>query len=279
MVNQVKVEFLKLKYSNISKAILILFGAGIILYMVFSLSGEGTQLLISEGDEEINTEIHGMIGFLAFTFEDLAEPQFNEILQSAMSGNVFVWIFILILVIQFFNYDYNSGTVKLPIAYGVNRIKIFLAKFLTIVVYTGVLYGLFSVVTFIYTCVYADYAPKSSEILEYLGYVGVNYLVMISFILLCLIVSICLRNIGIISVVMCLFTLGGAILYTGIWQRFHSYTVLRYFIMLNPLYYWMNVGTLRLDYGILNEMVVYFVFGLFVLLPISIVLIRRQEIK
>jgi len=39
------------------------------------------------------------------------------------------------------------------------------------------------------------------------------------------------------------------------------------------------MGTLRLDYGIMNEMVIYFAFGVFILLPISIVLIRKQEVK
>jgi len=279
MINQVKAEFLKLKYSNIFKAVPVLLGVGVILYVVFSLSGGGTQLLVSEGDEEVNTAIQGMIGFLAFTFEDLNNPQFDEILQSAMSCNVFLWIFILILVVQFFNYDYNSGTIKLPIAYGISRIKIFMAKFLTIVIYAGTFYVLFSAFTFLYTCMNVNYSPTSSEVLRYLGYVGVNYLVMISFILICLIVSICLKNIGVISTVMCLFTLGSAILYTGVWQQFHSYHILRYFIQLNPLYYWMNMGTLRLDYGIMNEMVIYFAFGVFILLPISIVLIRKQEVK
>lgn len=279
MNSQIKAEFFKLRYSNIFKAIPILFGVGMILYVIFSLSGGGTQLLISEGDEEVNTTIHGMIGFLAFTFEDLNKPQFEEILKSAMSGNVFLWIFVLVLVVQFFNYDYNLGTIKLPIAYGVGRIKIFLAKFLLIIIYSGVFYLLFSTVTFIYTCIYASYSPNSSEVLKYLEYTGLNYLVMISYILLCLIASICLKNIGIISTVMCLYTLGGAIIYTGVWQQFHSYSILRYFIQLNPLYYWMNMGTLRLDYGIINEMMIYFLFGMFILLPISIALIRKQEFK
>ena len=52
MYNQLKSEFLKLKYSKLFIAVPILFLAGLILYGSFSLSAGGTQLFVSEGDEE-----------------------------------------------------------------------------------------------------------------------------------------------------------------------------------------------------------------------------------
>lgn len=64
MISQMRAEFLKLKYSSIFKAMPVLFVVGMVLYITFSLSGSGTQLLVSEGDEEINTSLHGIIGFL-----------------------------------------------------------------------------------------------------------------------------------------------------------------------------------------------------------------------
>lgn len=279
MINQIRAEFLKLRYSGIFKAMPILFAVGLILYISFGISGGGTQLFVSEGDEEINTALQGVVGFFAFTFADTATPQFDEILQSVMSCNVFLWIFILILVIQFFNYDYNFGTIKVPIANGISRLKIFFAKIFTIAVYTGIFYIMFSLLTFIYTCVYTNYLPNTSEVLRCFVYVGLNYLVMLMFILLCVLVSIALKNIGIISTVMCVFIFGGAIVYTGIWQQFHSYTLLRYLVLLNPFYYWMNMGSLRLEYDIIREIVVYFFAGIFILLPIEVMLIRKQEVK
>ena len=69
MYNQLKSEFLKLKYSKLFIAVPILFLAGLILYGSFSLSAGGTQLFVSEGDEETNAAIQGIIGFFAFTFE------------------------------------------------------------------------------------------------------------------------------------------------------------------------------------------------------------------
>ncbi len=106
-----------------------------------------------------------------------------------------------------------------------------------------------------------------------------NFFVLISFIFLCITICICLKNTGIIATVMCLFTLGGAVIYTGIWQNFHSHAILKYFVWLNPLYYWMNMGTFRLQYGLINEIIVYFIFGLFFLLPLSVILVRKQEFK
>ncbi len=279
MISQMRAEFLKLKYSSIFKAMPVLFVVGMVLYITFSLSGSGTQLLVSEGDEEINTSLHGIIGFFAFTFENLATPQFDEILQSVISCNVFLWIFILILVVQFFNYDYNFGTIKLPIANGISRLKIFFAKVFTIFVYAAIFYLMFSLLAFVYTCVYVDYMPSSFELLRFLEFIGLNFLVMVTFILICIIISIFLKNIGIIATVMCVFTLGGAIIYTGIWQQFHSYAILRYLIQLNPFYYWMNMGTLRLDYGIKNEIIIYFLIGMLIFLPIGAMLIRKQEVK
>ena len=56
--------------------------------------------------------------------------------------------------------------------------------------------------------------PDTAELAQYLSYVGFNFLVLVSFILLCITVCICLKNTGIIATVMCLFTLGGAVIYT-----------------------------------------------------------------
>lgn len=278
MMNQIRAEFLKSKYSHVLKIVQGLFFLGFLLYMAFGISGGGTQIFVSEGDEEINPMIHGMIGFLAFTFENAAFPQFNEIMQSAMSCNVFLWVFMLIFVVCFFNYDYNVGTIKLPVAYGISRSRIFAAKVIVIIVYFGVLYILFSVLTLLYTCARVSYFPNIKEILLYFEYTMLNYMVMMTFTMICILTSICLKNVGIIATIMCLFTLIGAIIYTGIWQQFHSLSLLRYIVRLTPLYYWMNMGTLRLEYGIIREVFLYFCFGI-ILLPISVVLISKQELK
>ena len=279
MFNQLKSEFLKLKYSKLFIAVPILLFAGLILYGSFSLSAGGTQLFVSEGDEETNTAIHGIIGFFAFTFENIDTPKFSEIMQSCLSCNVFLWIVALILTIQFFCYDYSVGTIKLPVAHGISRVKVYFAKVIVIVLYNAICYFLFNVITLCFTCIQIGYTPNITELTQYLGYIGLNFLVMISFILLCINICICLKNTGIIATVMCLFTLGGAVIYTGIWQNFHSHIILKYLVWLNPLYYWMNMGTFRLEYGLVNEIIVYFVFGLLFLLPLSVLLVRKQEFK
>ena len=279
MFNQLKSEFLKLRYSKLFVAVPIFLFAGVILYGSFSLSSGGTQLFVSEGDEETNVAIQGIIGFFAFTFENIDTPKFSEIMQSCISCNVFLWIIALILTIHFFCYDYSVGTIKLPIAYGIDRIKVFFAKVIVIVLYNAICYFLFNSITLCFTCLQIGYMPNIIELIQYLGYTGLNLLVMISFILLCLTMCICLKNIGIIATVMCLFTLGGAVIYTGIWQNFHSHTILKYLVWLNPFYYWMNMGTFRLEYGLINEIIVYFVFSLLFLLPLSVMLVRKQEYK
>lgn len=279
MFNQLKSEFLKLRYSKLFIAVPILFLAGLVLYGIFSLSSGGTQLFVSEGDEEANAAIHGMIVFFAFTFENIDMPEFSEIMQSCISCNVFLWIVVLILTIQFFCYDYSVGTIKLPIAYGIDRVKVYFAKVIVIVLYNAICYFLFNIITLCFTCIQTGYTPNITELIRYLSYTGLDFLVMVSFILLCIIICICLKNTGIIATVMCLFTLGGAVIYTGIWQNFHSHIILKYLIWLNPLYYWMNMGTFRLEYGLLNEITIYFIFGLLFLLPLSVILVRKQEFK
>ena len=279
MFNQLKSEFLKLRYSKLFIAVPILLFAGLLLYGSLGLSEGGTQIFVSEGNEETNAAIQGAIGFFAFTFENVDTLEFSEIMQSCISCNAFLWIVVLILTTQFFCYDYSAGTIKLPIAYGIDRIKVFFAKVIVIVLYNAVCYFLFNAITLLFTCLQIGYMLKITELIQYLGYTGLNFLVMISFILLCLTMCICLKNIGIIATVMCLFTLGGAVIYTGIWQNFHSHTILKYLVWLNPLYYWMNMGAFRLEYGLINEIIVYFVFGLLFLLPLSVILVRKQEFK
>ncbi len=243
------------------------------------MSSGGTQIFVSEGDEETNAAIQGIIGFFAFTFENIDTPKFSEIMQSCISCNVFLWIVILILTIQFFCYDYTVGTIKLPVAYGIDRVKVYLAKTIVIVLYSAVCYFIFNTITLCFTCLQTGYVPAITELAQYLSYVGLNFLVMVSFILLCLTICICLKSTGIIATVMCLFTLGGAVIYTGIWQNFHSHAILKYLVWLNPLYYWMNMGTFRLEYGLINEIIIYFVFSLLFFLPLSVILVRKQEFK
>ena len=279
MYNQLKSEFLKLKYSRLFVAVPILFVAGLLLYGSFSLSAGGTQVLVSEGDEETNAAVQGTIGFFAFTFENSDMPEFSEIMQSCISCNVFLWIVALILTIQFFCYDYSVGTIKLPVAYGIDRVKVYFAKVIVIVGYNAVCYFIFNAITLLFTCFQTGYVPDITELRLYFGCTGCNFLVMVSFILLCLTICICLKNTGIIATVLCLFTLGGAVIYTGIWQNFHSHIILKYIVWLGPLYYWMNMGALRLEYGLLHEIIVYFVFSLLCLLPLSVILIRKQEFK
>lgn len=278
MFNQLKSEFLKMKYSRLFIAVPVLLLAGLLLYGSFSLSRGGTQLFVSEGDEETNAAIQGSIGFFAFTFEN-GMPGFREIMQSCMSCNVFLWIIALVLTIHFFCYDYSVGTIKFPVAYGTGRVKIYFAKVIVIILYNAACYFLFNILTLCFTCLKTGYTPGITGLVQYSGYTGLNFLVMVSYILLCLNVCICLKNTGIIATVMCLFTLGGAVIYTGIWQNFHSYTILKYLVWLNPLYYWMNMGTLRLGYGLTSEIIIYFVSSFLFLLPLSVILVRKQEFK
>lgn len=154
-------------------------------------------------------------------------PEFSEIMQSCISCNVFLWIVALILTIQFFCYDYSAGTIKLPIAYGIDRVKVYFAKVIVIVLYNAVCYFLFNAITLCFTCIQIGYTPNITELIQY----------------------------------------------------FHSHAILKYFVWLNPLYYWMNMGTFRLQYGLINEIIVYFIFGLFFLLPLSVILVRKQEFK
>ena len=170
-----------------------------------------------------------------------------------MSCNVFLWIITLILTVQFFCYDYTAGTVKLPIAYGISRVKVYLAKVIVIILYYMVCYVLFNAITLGFTCYWGGYVPCFAELIQYFGYIGLNFLVMVPFILLCLTVCICLKNTGIIATVLC--------------------------VWLNPLYYWLNMGTFRLEYGLVYEIMIYFVFGLLFLLPLSVLLVRKQEFK
>lgn len=148
-----------------------------------------------------------------------------------------------------------------------------------IILYYMVCYVLFNAITLGFTCYWGGYVPCFAELIQYFGYIGLNFLVMVPFILLCLTVCICLKNTGIIATVLCVFTLGGAVIYTGIWQNFHSHTILKYLVWLNPLYYWLNMGTFRLEYGLVYEIMIYFVFGLLFLLPLSVLLVRKQEFK
>ena len=171
MYNQLKSEFLKLKYSRLFIAVPILFLAGLILYGSFSMSAGGTQLFVSEGDEETNAAIQGTIGFFAFTFENIDTPEFSEIMQSCISCNVFLWIVTLILTIQFFCYDYAAGTIKLPVAYGIDRVKVYFAKTIVIVLYNAVCYFIFNTITLLFKSLHKSYITDKDKHAQYLSYV------------------------------------------------------------------------------------------------------------
>jgi len=139
------------------------------------------------------------IAFGAIPAEDLMgmrPASASEMLNGALSGNISGILFILVgFTVVFINGDFDSGTVRNPLAIGVTRCAYYTAKFVAILVTCAA----FIVVTMLATVLpYFIFEPwgDAFNLLNFLSSTGVGYLILVAQATLFMTVALVTRKLG-----------------------------------------------------------------------------------
>lgn len=277
MFNLLKSDILKLKWS---KSWFISLLSVIVLFVIYMLAGDAS--FVYSGSHDLNgVDLLGQgIGFVSNMYKDVDNPLAGEIIRTALSYTAFIWLVILIFSSSFFTKEYSENTIKLAVAYGENRFKLFLSKFIIISLYSFILYYLFTFFIFIHASVTMKFTPNISDVFMLFKLTTLNFLVMEIFILIILIISMIIKNIGAVNGIMCFYIITCPLVYMTIWFNMDAQSLLmKAYIKTNPMYYWSTICAYNLNNNIINETIIYFIIAIIVGAFISYSLLKNQEIK
>lgn len=275
MLNLLRADWLKLKWTKLSWITLL----GVLgLLLIYIGAGQSAFMSIGE-DREI---LGGGIGFVSGFYGDIQRPLLGEAIRTALSYTAFFWLLILIFSIQFYAKEYTGNTIKLAIAYGHSRVKVYLSKVIVILIYSAITYYTFILGVFTHASISVNYQVRPADIPTILGVITLNYLVMIVFILITLLVCMTIKNTGIVAASMCFYTIGGAIVYMSEYYNLLSNQVsipVKAFIGTHPMYYWMTISAYNFNNNIINETIIYGIVASIILFTLSCMYLRKQEVK
>lgn len=268
MYKLLKSDILKLRWSKIWIVSIIL-----VLLMITSYIIDNDAAFISSGDYEV---LGGGIGFISAIQNIRAE----EVIRSSMSYTVFIVIVILAFSVSFFSKEYSQNTIKLFIANGEDRLRLYLSKLIVISGFSLLLYYFLVCSIFAYISFETGFTPSGKDIIELFKLITLNSLVIEVFIILNLLVCIIFKNTGITNIIMFLFLFIGIMMYMSIWSKMSEQPFLiSTFIKINPMYYWSTMCAYNFNNNIKSEVIIYFLISVFTLIPISCSILRKQEIK
>lgn len=272
MYNLVKADFLKLKWSKmylVSIALIILMLG---LYMV-----NPDVSFIASGDMDT---VGNSIGFISNINLHSNNYSFNNILRASMSYTVFYWIVILVFSISFFTKEFSQRTIKLFIANGESRFKIYLSKLTVISIFSFILYILLTITMLFYISFKLDYLLNMNEIILSLKIIILNFLAIEVFILLSIYMSIILKNVVISNLTIFLYIFLGMMLYMNVWNHMANQSFLvKLFLKVNPIYYWSTISAYNFNNNIINETIIYFFTSCIILMTLSYLTLKNKEFK
>lgn len=275
MFNQMKADFYKLRHSKLFLCTILAYALVLLLYfLLYQVSPIGVQFMTSGGGYH---ERGKEVGFIVKTFFNPQRAEFWEISRSAMSITGFTWMVSAVFCIFYFSGEYKNGTIKLSVAYGNDKFRIFCSKFLVSICDTGIAYYAMMFLSFGFTLARARYSVSPMEFAEFLALVSLNCLVLFAFVLICFWVVLVIRNVAVATVVCYVFTFFGCALTGTTWHSVQSpiETVL---LRMNPVYYWMRICGYGYN-GIVTETFGYSAACIGILLLCSFFILKKQEIK
>lgn len=272
MFNLLKADLLKLKYSK-GKRITVI--SVIILFLIYLLLGDSSFVYSGQ-----LYPLGNSIGFVSNCYRDVNNPLAGEIIRTAMAYTVFIWIVILIFSASFFTKEYSENTIKLSIAYGESRFKLYLSKAIIIFGYSFLLYYLFTLSIFAHACITLNFIPTISEISLLIKLLTLNFMVIVVFILITLTLIMVFRNTGLVNTIICCFIFSGALTYMAFWEKFNEQSFLiKVFLKVNPIYYWATICSYNLNNNIILQTLTYFAISIVVLALVTYLILKKQEIK
>lgn len=200
MINHFKAEFYKLRHSKILITIL---GVCAAVIMVSFALGDMTFFGAGDGTESV-------IGFQAKCYLSSEIPTFQTVARSSLAYTAFFWIIGILFATIFFTKEYNTGTIKLSVAYGTKRTILYYTKAITILVVSLITYLIFVATFFVIEIIQSGYIPTASEVINLLGWALACGTVLLALESISIFLCVVIQNTGIVTGICCLYVFSGA---------------------------------------------------------------------
>ena len=272
MYNQIKSDIYKLIHSKASVVSIIM----VMIIGVIAINA-GEIAFMYSGDTLNPSQ---SVGFSSRFYMDILEPTITEIIRTALSYTVFFWVVALAFTGQFFSKEYTDGTLKVMVAHGTKRTQIYMSKLLVSLVYILMGYLLFTATIFFIETFRLGFAVSMEDIGVFSVMVGLSSLVFCTFITFVLLLFALIKNIMVTTTLMCIFVFSGPMVYMMIWDKMEQQPLLmQWFVKINPMYYWMNICNYHLQGHIIPEIICYGVMGSIICIILTLLVVKKQEIK
>lgn len=251
--------------------ILTILGVCAAVIMVSFALGDMTFFGAGDGTESV-------IGFQAKCYLSSEIPTFQTVARSSLAYTAFFWIIGILFATIFFTKEYNTGTIKLSVAYGTKRTILYYTKAITILVVSLITYLIFVAIFFVIEIIQSGYIPTASEVINLLGWALACGTVLLALESISIFLCVVIQNTGIVTGICCLYVFSGASVYLMLWSDMETVSIpLKIFVYGNPMYYWMNFSSCR-TMGIIEHLPFYFI-GCISLLIVGGLIMIRKEIK
>lgn len=139
-----------------------------------------------------------------------------EIARFALSINFFSWIGLIVYITTMVSAEFHQGTIRASVVYGINRTKLFLSKLLVINVHFFILYYIVETALGLGLAWKYGFHYKGEEFLIFIGMVTLNMIAMIGMEAVAVLITVLVKNTGIVAALSCVYFFAGAITYPSI---------------------------------------------------------------
>ena len=184
--------------------------------MTFFGAGDGTE---------------SVIGFQAKCYLSSEIPTFQTVARSSLAYTAFFWIIGILFATIFFTKEYNTGTIKLSVAYGTKRTILYYTKAITILVVSLITYLIFVATFFVIEIIQSGYIPTASEVINLLGWALACGTVLLALESISIFLCVVIQNTGIVTGICCLYVFSGASVYLMLWSDMETVSIpLKFFV-------------------------------------------------
>ncbi|KAI4447447.1 hypothetical protein C823_001966 [Eubacterium plexicaudatum ASF492] len=248
-MRQLKAEYYKIKYSRASRVIVFFM---VLMFFLPFLVGNDT-LFMTFGDYR-NIDSIGWICYI----DDLENIKAAEISRFALSINFFTWIGLIVYTTSMVLIEFQQGTIRASVVYGINRTVLFLSKWLILNLYYFTLYFIVEVSLGIGLARKYGFHYTGNEFVVFLGVAFLNMIAMLGMEAIVLVIAILLKNSGLVTAFACVYFFAGAITYPMVYENFENRSILiKIFCMTNPAMYMYNICGFQISDRLISGTIIY----------------------
>lgn len=269
-MRQLKAEYYKMKYSKASRWIFLFM---VLVFFIPFVVGNDTLFMTFGDYRKLNS-----IGWICY-IDDMAHVKAVEITRFALSVNFFTWIGFVVYVTTMVATEFQQGTIRASVVYGVNRTRLFMCKLFVVNSYFFLLYFIVEAALGLGLAWRYGFHYQIHDFTALLAMAALNAVAMLGLEAVAVVITILLKNTGLVTAIVCVYFFAGAITYPMVYENFQNRSLLiRVFCILNPTTYMYNICGYRMTDTLLTGTIFYGISACVLGTLVMHAVLKRQEL-